>query len=285
MKDIGEDNITDEVLAAVVGGENRRVQEISVALIKHCHAFISEVEPTQAEWEAGIEFLTRVGQKCTDKRQEFILLSDTLGISMLVDAINHRKDNGATQSTVLGPFFVESRPSLPLGANMSEGIEGTPMFVSGRVMSEDGTPIPGAIVDAWHADEEGFYDVQTLDDLAMRGKFKADDEGHFWFWSVKPRAYPIPDDGPVGDMLKAQGRHPYRPEHVHFKIESTGFQSLTTHLFIDGDKYLDSDVVFGVKADLVTQYTERKAGAVADGSVCPTDFVELNYDFVLATDG
>lgn len=284
MKDINEDNLTDEVLSAVSRGENPRVQEVSTALIRHLHAFVNEVEPTQEEWEYGIEFLTRVGHMCDDKRQEFILLSDTLGVSMLVDAINHRKPDGATKSTVVGPFFVEARPVLPLGANMSEGIEGIPMFVNARVVDGDGNPIAGASVDAWHSDEEGFYDVQKLDELAMRGRFEADADGRFWFWSVKPRFYPIPDDGPVGDMLKAQGRHPYRPEHVHFMIAADGHKKLTTHLFIEGDEYLDSDVVFGVKADLVTRYVERKAGVASDGSKCDVDFVELNFDFVLNKD-
>ena len=281
MRDLDQNTITDEALGAVAGAASPRVREVSQALVRHLHAFVREIEPTQAEWEYGIDFLTRVGQMCSAVRQEFILLSDTLGVSMLVDTINHQKPEGATETTVLGPFFVESRPELPLGANMSEGLPGTPMYVSGTVRDLEGRPLAGAVIDCWHSDDDGFYDVQRLQDLKMRGRFRADGEGCFRFWSVRPKYYPIPSDGPVGDMLAAQGRHPFRPEHVHFMIAAPGFQTLVTHVFIDGDPYLDSDVVFGVKNSLVTRYRECDAGTAPDGSEVPVPYLVLEYDFVM----
>ncbi|MBS7706053.1 intradiol ring-cleavage dioxygenase [Chelatococcus asaccharovorans] len=282
MRDLDENTLTDETLRAVSGGSSPRVRQVSQALIRHLHAFVREVEPSQAEWEYGIDFLTRVGHMCSDVRQEFVLLSDTLGVSMLVDAINHRKPEGATETTVLGPFFVDGRPELPLGANMSDGVPGTPLFISGTVRDVAARPLAGAAVDCWHSDAEGSYDVQRSAELTMRARFRADDEGRFWFWSVRPRYYPIPNDGPVGDMLAAQGRHPFRPEHVHFMIAAPGFETLITHVFIDGDPYLDSDVVFGVKNSLVTRYRPCEAGTAPDGSVVAVPYLALDYDFVLA---
>lgn len=285
MRDLNEETITAEVVARLAGATDPRVHQISEALVRHLHAFLREIEPTQAEWAAGIDFLTRVGQKCDANRQEFILLSDTLGASMLVDAINHRTPAGATETTVLGPFFVEQRKPFPLGENMSEGVDGTPMYVSGTVHSVDGSPISGATIDVWHSDEEGFYDVQQGDELAMRGIFTADAAGRFWFWSVRPKYYPIPDDGPVGEMLAAQGRHPFRPEHVHFMISAPGFETLVTHVFAEGDPYMDSDVVFGVKNSLITPYKKHQAGTAPDGTQVDRGYVELNYDFVLKASG
>jgi hydroxyquinol 1,2-dioxygenase len=281
MRDLNEDTITEEALARVRDSATPRIRAISESLIRHLHGFVREIEPTQAEWEAGIGFLTRVGQLCSDKRQEFILPSDALGVSMLVDAINHRVPAGATETTVFGPFFVEDRRDFPLGANIAEGVEGTPMLITGSVARIDGTPLPGAAIDVWHSDDEGYYDVQQGDGLAMRGRFQADDDGKFRFWSVRPRYYPIPDDGPVGDMLKAQGRHPFRPEHVHFMIASPGCETLVTHVFADGDPYLDSDVVFGVKNSLVTKIVEHGPGIAADGRSMDEPYVQLHYDFVL----
>ncbi|APG86557.1 hydroxyquinol 1,2-dioxygenase (plasmid) [Sinorhizobium americanum CCGM7] len=281
MRDLNETTITAEALARVQGAGDPRTKAVSEALIRHLHDFIREIEPSQEEWEAGIRFLTRVGQMCTDNRQEFILLSDALGASMLVDAINHRLPEGATETTVFGPFFVEGREDFPLGANISEGVNGTPMLVTGSAASTDGKALSLAGIDVWHSDDEGFYDVQQGDDLAMRGHLLADAEGKFNFWSVRPKYYPIPDDGPVGDMLKAQGRHPYRPEHVHFMISAPGHETLVTHLFSRGDPYLDSDVVFGVKNSLVTDFVEHGPGVAADGRIMNQPYVHLHYDFVL----
>lgn len=286
MRDLTEDTLTQETLRRLQNTADPRLRQISEALVRHLHAFIKEVEPTQAEWAAGVDFLTRVGQMCDDKRQEFILLSDVLGVSMLVDAINHRMPAGATETTVLGPFFVEERPSFPLGANMAAGVSGTPLFINGTVRDVQGNTIAGATIDIWHSDEEGFYDVQHADaEPAMRGCFTTDDQGRFWLWSVRPKYYPIPSDGPVGQMLAAQGRHPFRPEHVHFMISASGYEALVTHVFAEDDPYLDTDVVFGVKNSLVTRYIEHPPGPAPDGSHRDGKFVELSYDFVLKADG
>lgn len=282
MRDLNEDTLTKETIRAVTGGKDERIRAVSEALVRHLHAFIREIEPSQAEWEFGIDFLTRVGKMCSETRQEFILLSDTLGVSMLVDAINHRQPEGVTETTVFGPFYVESRPELPLGANMSPNETGVPLFVSGTVSDIEGRPIAGASVDAWHSDDDGHYDVQVGSDLRMRARFRSDAEGRFWFWTVRPTFYPIPNDGPVGDMLAAQGRHPYRPEHVHFMIAALGQKTLVTHLFIDEDPYLDSDVVFGVKSSLVTRYRYETAGEAPDGSISLRDYLSLEYHFVLS---
>ena len=221
MRNFDEATITDAVLQRVRAAKDDRIRQVSEALVRHLHAFVREIEPTQAEWEAGIDFLTRTGQMCDDKRQEFILLSDTLGVSMLVDAINHRTPEGATETTVLGPFYVQRAPEHPLGADISGTMEGAPLLVTGTVSTAGGKPLAGAVVDVWHSDDDGYYDVQQLDEigeLAMRARFRTDENGRFWFWSIKPAAYPIPHDGPVGKMLEAQGRHPWRPAHVHFMM-------------------------------------------------------------------
>jgi hydroxyquinol 1,2-dioxygenase len=282
MRDLDETTITNEVLRVISRTPDARVRQVSEALVRHLHAFVREIEPTQDEWEFGIDFLTRVGQTCSSVRQEFILLSDTLGVSTLVDAINHRKPEGATETTVFGPFFVEDRPELPIGANMSSGVAGQPMFVSGTVRDVEGRPLAGATIDSWHSDDEGFYDVQRREEITMRARFRANEQGRFWFWSVRPKYYPIPDDGPVGEMLAAQGRHPYRPEHVHFMIAAEGQETLVTHVFIEGDPYLDSDVVFGVKNSLITNYRECPPGLAPDGTEMTVPYLSLEYDFVLS---
>jgi hydroxyquinol 1,2-dioxygenase len=207
---------------------------------------------------------------CDDKRQEFFLLSDALGVSMLVDAINHPVSEGATETTVLGPFFVQAAPDKQPGDNISGGMAGDAMIVTGSVSSVEGGPLAGAVVDVWHSDDDGYYDVQQLDkigDLAMRGRFRTDQNGNFHFWSIKPAPYPIPHDGPVGEMLEAQGRHPWRPAHVHFMISAPGHEQLVTHVFVAGDEYLDSDVVFGVKDSLIREFKRCPAGRAPDGRV------------------
>lgn len=285
MRNFDENNITAAVLERFQGAESPRVRQISEALVRHLHNFVREIEPTFEEWEGGIKFLTEIGKKCSDTRQEFILLSDTLGASMLVDAINHRLPAGATETTVLGPFFVQNAPALALGADMSPGMPGEPLFVEGAVRGVDGKPLAGAVIDAWHSDKDGYYDVQHYDEggeTTMRARFTADESGHFWFWTIVPSFYPIPDDGPVGDMLRAQGRHPYRPAHVHFTISALGHVTLVTHVFIDGDKYLDSDVVFGVKDSLIKKLERRAAGTSAGGRVIDHPYAVMAYDFALA---
>ena len=285
MRNFDETNITAAVLDKVGQGTDPRARQISEALVRHLHAFVREIEPTQAEWTAAIEFLTRTGQMCTDTRQEFILLSDTLGVSMLVDAINHRLPGDATQTTVLGPFYVQAAPEHALGADIANGMAGEPLLVEGSVTRTDGTPVAGAVVDSWHTDGDGFYDVQGpagLEGLAGRARFRTDAQGRFWFRSIVPASYPIPDDGPVGDMLKVQGRHPFRPAHVHFMVGHPGCETLVTHIFLAGDQYLDSDVVFGVKDLLIRAVERQPAGTTARGNTVDRPMAALRYDFVLA---
>ncbi|HZR92933.1 MAG TPA: intradiol ring-cleavage dioxygenase [Gaiellaceae bacterium] len=275
--------ITDAVVARMANATSPRVREISEALVRHLHAFVREVEPTLEEWFAGIDFLTRTGQMCSPTRQEFILLSDTLGVSMLVDSINHRVPGGATETTVLGPFYVADPPEQPLGADISAGKPGERLLVLGTVRGVSGEPVAGAVVDTWQSDSEGYYDVQLEGaELALRARFRADGEGRFSFWSLVPSSYPIPDDGPVGHMLRQQGRHPYRPAHVHFRIGAPGYEELVTHVFVAGDEYLDSDVVFGVKESLVHELERHEPGTAPDGTAVDTPYAVLRYDFVLA---
>jgi hydroxyquinol 1,2-dioxygenase len=284
VRDFDEHSITEAVLARVRQAPDPRAREISEALVRHLHAFVREVEPSFEEWAGAIDFLTRTGKMCDDKRQEFILLSDALGVSMLIDAINHRGAEGATETTVLGPFYVEAAPERPLGADISGGMAGEPLLVTGRVACTDGRPLAGAVVDVWHSDDEGYYDVQHLEEvggLALRARFRADWEGRFHFWTIKPKAYPIPHDGPVGRMLEAQGRHPWRPAHVHFMIAAPGHRKLVTHLFVAGDPYLDSDAVFGVKQSLVREFEQRPPGVAPDGSTLERPYFHLHYDFAL----
>ncbi len=283
MRDMTEANLTDAVLAKLAGAMNPRFQQVMTSLLRHLHAFVREAELTEAEWFAGIQFLTAVGQKCDAKRQEFILLSDTLGVSMLVDAINHRKATGATESTVLGPFYVPGAPELPNGANLATGLPGEPTLFSGRVLAVDGKPIRGAQIDTWQADAEGYYDVQrpNLDGMRLRGKFRTDAQGRFWFWTVKPTEYPIPTDGPVGQMLLSMGRHPYRPAHIHTIVSAPGCEAVTTHVFAAGDRYLDSDAVFGVKDSLVVDFVRHEPGVAPDGTKMDQPYCTVQYDFGL----
>lgn len=253
MRNIDEHTITDAVVGRLADCDSPRLKEILGALVRHLHDFAREVRLTQAEWLEGIRFLTATGQMCDDKRQEFILLSDTLGLSMLTVAMNQAKPAGATEATVFGPFHVDDAPRLRSGADIAAGAPGAPLQVDVHIVSTDGSPIAGAEVDVWQADEDGLYDVQVpgLEHRRARGVFRSDSSGCVSFRSIVPTAYPIPTDGPVGRMLVASGRHPWRPAHLHFLIEAPGHETLITHLFRDGDPYLDSDVVFGVRSSLV----------------------------------
>ena len=283
-RNLDEFTITDATLERVRNAENPRIRQIGEAVVRHLHALVREIEPTFEEWSWAIDFLTRTGKLCNEQRQEFILLSDTLGISMLVDALNHRFQGEATDTTVLGPFYVQGPPEFALGADIAGAMRGDPLFVDGIVTAADGKPLAGAIVDVWHSDADGYYDVQQLDklgELAGRARFRTDAKGRFYFWTIRPSFYPIPDDGTVGQMLKAQGRHPYRPAHVHFMIEHAGYVTLVTHVFDSEDKYLDSDAVFGVKDSLIRDYEPRPAGKAPDGKVMDRPYFHLNYDFKL----
>jgi protocatechuate 3,4-dioxygenase beta subunit len=262
-----------------------RLYEIMTALIKHLHGFVKEVEPTNEEWMAAIKFLTETGHMCTDWRQEFILLSDTLGVSMLVETINNRKPSGGTETTVLGPFHIEGAPKLKNGANISLDGKGEPMLVRGRVTNTKGKPIARALLDVWQANEDGFYDVQQKGiqpDMNLRGIFTTDEEGRYWFRSAKPKFYPIPDDGPVGKMLKALGRHPFRPAHIHFIVGAKGYQPITTHYFPPDDPYLASDAVFGVKESLIVEFKLNDSKKAMKQHGFDRPFWEVECDFVLA---
>ena len=267
--DFTEETATDAVVNSFARTADPRLREILGSLTRHLHGFVRDVEPTQAEWESAIGFLTAVGAMCDDRRQEFILLSDVLGVSMLVDAINNRKPVGATESTVLGPFHVVTSPPRELGDDIADVSEGERVLVRGRVLALDGAPIAGARVDVWHADAEGFYDVQKEDtpDQDLRGLFTTDAEGRFWFRTVLPSHYPIPDDGPVGDLLRRTSRHPYRPAHIHLIADAEGHRAVTTHLFVEGSPYLEDDTVFGVKQSLVRSVSVEGDGKVIDFDV------------------
>ncbi|EBA06872.1 intradiol ring-cleavage dioxygenase [Sagittula stellata] len=272
-----ETGSVEAVTARVSPQADARLAEVMASLVKHLHAFVKDVTLTEAEWEIAIDFLTRTGQMCSDTRQEFILLSDVLGVSMLVDAVNNRKPAGSTPSTVFGPFHVDGVPEREMGANISLDGVGEPCLFQGRVVDLDGHPIAGATVDVWSDNADGFYDVQQPDTQPQhnnRGVFRTGDDGRYWFTGIKPVSYPIPDDGPVGQMLGQLGRHPYRPAHMHFLISAPGFARLITHTFVAGDSYLESDAVFGVKAPLIVNFvaTEDAESAVR---------WRADYDFVL----
>lgn len=253
---------------------NPRLAVVMAALVKHLHAFAKEVHLTQAEWDYGIDFLTKTGQICSAERQEFILLSDTLGFSMLVDAINNRRPEGATENTVFGPFHVDGVPVREMGANISLDGKGESCLFEGRVVNLQGNPIAGARVDVWSDNADGFYDVQqpgVQPQHNNRGVFITGADGRYSFVGIKPVSYPIPDDGPVGQMLGHLGRHPYRPAHMHYLVTADGFERLVTHTFVGGDKYLESDAVFGVKTTLIAPFNRVEGGATLWHS--PFDFV------------
>ncbi len=279
------DQLTRDVLARLAEAPDPRIRETLGALVRHLHAFVREIAPTESEWAAAIDFLTRTGQICTDRRQEFILLSDTLGVSMLVDEINHGRGGATTETTVLGPFYVADPPDVEAGGDIARGLPGAPLFVEGFIYSQSGAPLAGAIIDVWQSDDQGRYDLQFDDpgQFFMRGRLRADDLGRFSFWSIMPRSYPIPTDGPAGALLAAAGRHAYRPAHVHFRISGAGHDDLITHVFVRGDQYLTSDVVFGVKDSLIADFEHRTRTISLVGAPIERAHRYLRYDFVLPT--
>ncbi len=291
--DFSEETSADAVAASFEAAPDR-LRTVLVSLVRHLHGFIRDVGLTQREWEAAVEFLTATGQKCDDTRQEFILLSDGLGVSMLVDAVNHRRPAGATASTVLGPFHVVDSPPRELGADIAAGVSartgGEPCLVTGRVVGTTGEPLPGALVDIWQADHRGFYDVQHPDRGAvgsLRGLFTCDDEGRFRFRTVVPAPYPIPSDRPVGVLLAATGRHPNRPAHIHVIAGAAGYEPVTTHVFVAGSPWLDSDAVFGVKRSLIREFRAVDDPAEATRNGIPNPYRHAEFDIVLqpAPDG
>jgi catechol 1,2-dioxygenase len=272
-----EETSAEVVIARMTGEVDPRLRQVMTSAIRHLHAFVKEVRPSHEEWLQAIQFLTRTGQMCSDWRQEYILLSDTLGVTMLVDAINHGHAEDVTESTILGPFYVENPPHYPNGANICLDGKGEPLRVQGRVLDPEGKPIPGATVDAWQTNEDGFYDVQqpgVQPAMNLRGIFTTDAEGRYAFRTVKPRYYPIPDDGPVGHLLRAMGRGPNRAAHIHFKVKAPGFQEVITHVFPPDCPYLEMDAVFGVKESLIGDFRQTGTAEAPDWT--------LDWDFTLA---
>jgi protocatechuate 3,4-dioxygenase beta subunit len=281
-----ESLVTEQVLASFRDATSPRLREVMSALVRHTHAFVREVRLTEREWQAGIDFLTRCGHITDDRRQEFILLSDVLGVSMLTIAVNQPPEPSATEATVFGPFFVEGSPHVPLGGDIAQGACGQPCWVEGTVRDLAGRPIGGARIEVWEADEAGRYDVQYGDDrTAARGHLFTDDEGRYAFWAVTPTPYPIPHDGPVGELLAATGRGPMRAAHLHFLVTADGCHRLVTHIFVRGDAYQDSDAVFGVKESLVVDFPEQPAGTpTPDGRELAGSWTRARFDITLVPD-
>jgi hydroxyquinol 1,2-dioxygenase len=287
-------DLAQAVIDRMADCPNPRFKEVMSALVKHAHAFVKEVQLTPEEWMTGIQFLTATGKMCDEKRQEFILLSDTLGISMLVVAIEQAKAAAKykpapgeqfrpTEATVLGPFFWEGAPELELGADIGKGNPGTPCYYYGKVTDTAGRPIAGCTLDVWSGDGEGFYDMQKGADagMALRARFRTDAQGNYSFWSIKPSYYPVPDDGPVGGMLHKMGRHPNRPGHMHTMLQAPGYERLITHIFVSDSPYIESDAVFGVRNSLVVDFKPQPAGKAPDGRTMDKPFHTATYDFRL----
>jgi hydroxyquinol 1,2-dioxygenase len=283
MRNIDEDTITQAVIARHAAASDTRVRDVMTSLVQHLHAFAREAKLTEAEWAEGIRFLTECGQLSSGRRQEVGLLSDTLGLSMLVTALNQRKPEGCTEATGFGPFHVEGAPHYDNGDDVGNGAKGEPCFVRGRVRAQDGTPIAGAEIQVWQSDADGLYDVQhaARQEHRARGVLASDADGAFHFKSIVAEAHPIPHDGPVGRMLQALGRHPWRPAHLHFMISAPGYERLVTHVFRAGDRYLDSDAVFGVRRSLVADWVRHAPGRTPDGGRSDLPFHTLDFDFVL----
>ena len=280
-----EENSVEVVTRRNRNAKDERLKQVMEVITRKLHEAVKEIEPTEKEWFEAIMFLTKTGQLCTDWRQEYILLSDVTGVSMLVDAINNRKPSGASESTVLGPFHVAAAPMREMGDNICLDAKGEDMFVHGRILSTDGKPVSGAIIDVWQANDEGFYDVQQKGiqpDFNLRGVFRTGEDGRYWFRAVKPRFYPIPDDGTVGKLLHALGRHPYRPAHLHSMIQAPGFERLITHIFDPNDAYINSDAVFGVKESLLADFKRVQDPTRARAMGFAGEFWEVEHDFLLA---
>lgn len=281
MKTLTENNLTAAVLARLAKAPNPRMKDIMTSLIRHLHGFVRETGLTPAEWKMGIEFLTAVGHITDDKRQEFILLSDTLGISAMVDLVRHsRLAAQGTDSSLLGPFYRNGAPEKPLGATIAGDTAGEAIVVRGQVTDARGTGLAGALLDVWQAAPNGMYDIQDENqpEMNLRGRFRTSADGRYEFRSLKPKSYPVPNDGPVGVLLRAQGRHPYRPAHIHFMITADGYEPLITALYIAGDSYIESDAVFGAKQSLTIGYHKGRAANGSDDKA--QDLIE--FDFTLA---
>ena len=283
MPQFDEKTITRAVIERLEGCSDPRFKQLMTSLVTHLHDYIREVKLTEKEWIEAIQFLTDVGKTCTPKRQEFILLSDTLGVSILTISLNHPPERGSIESTVLGPYYWEGAPERPLGSDLAEGVKGDPTFYSGRVLDVEGRPIAGALLDIWSGDGEGNYDMQLPGETEMRarGKIRTDAEGRYLFRSIRPNYYPVPTDGPVGKMLRAMGRHPYRPGHIHMIVSAPGYEPVTTHLFVADSPYLDSDAVFGTKDSLVVKFERCAPGRAPTGEQMSAPYYTAHYDFRL----
>lgn len=276
------DSATPAVQASFTATPDPRLRQVMQSLTRHLHAFVRDVAPSLEEWNSAIEFLTEVGKWCSDTRQEFILLSDVLGVSMLVETINGQ--DGGTESTVLGPFHMTESPQRALGDSIDLLGGSRVCVVSGTVRSTTGKPLPGATVDVWQCTDDGFYDVQQPDIQPAgngRGLFNTDEQGRFWFRTVVPSHYPIPTDGPVGRLLDATHRHPYRPAHIHFIASADGHEEVTTHAFVAGSPYIDSDAVFAVKEGLLVDFAECSDAERAAAHGVQVPFSQAQFDIVL----
>jgi hydroxyquinol 1,2-dioxygenase len=278
------EDITQSVVASFDGCDDPRLRTVLQSLVRHLHAFAEEVSLTEAEWEAGIRFLTDVGHITDERRQEFVLLSDTLGFSMLVDAMANDQSGAATESTVLGPFWAAGSPRREYGTSIAEQPSGVPAWVHGRVLDPNGDPIGGAELDVWQNGDNRLYSVQDAGapEYNLRGRFAARGDGSYAFLAVRPVSYPIPSDGPVGRMLAATGRHPWRPAHIHLVVSAPGFRTLTTHIFDAGSDYLDSDAVFAVKRSLVREFVPRSADDPERPAGAAGEWYSVENDVVLA---
>ena len=290
MASLEVNDFAQAVIDRMAECKDARFKQVMTALVKHAHAFAREVDLTPEEWMAGIQFLTATGQKCDEKRQEFILLSDTLGLSMLVVALEQARgakalagkpDAQPTEATVQGPFFWPGAPQVELGADIGEGQSGEPAYYHGRVTDTSGKPLANCAIDVWSGDGDGFYDMQKGDSMSLRAQIRTDAEGNYRFWSIRPSYYPVPDDGPVGGMLRRMGRHPNRPGHMHMMLNAPGHERLTTHIFVKDSPYLDSDAVFGVRNSLIVEFPKHEPGKAPDGRKMSKPYYTAKYDFRL----
>ena len=286
--DLTEQTLTAAVQQTFDESADERFRQVFTCLVRHLHDFAREARPTGDEWFTAMDFLERVGKISTPTRQEFVLLSDILGLSTLLDKIHQHAESSTTDSALLGPFYLKGRPTVDNGADISNGVTGTPMFVTGRVVDEHGKPVAGAHVDTWHSDGEGFYDVQQTEKLhnepAMRALLTTDEDGRFWYRSITPRYYPVPTDGPCGEILCAANRSPMRPQHVHFWFKAEGYQPLITQLFWRDDPYIGRDAVFADQGSLMADFVRHEPGIAPDGTTVDEPFVTLDWTFALATE-
>ena len=280
-----EQELVDTVVASFDGATDPRLREVMQSLVRHLHAFVRDVRLSEPEWDAAIAFLTAAGHITDDRRQEFVLLSDVLGISMQTVAVNNEAYANATEATVFGPFFVKDAPLIENGGDIAGDAPGQPCWVEGSVRDTSGAPVSDARIEVWEADEDGFYDVQYGDDrVAGRAYLESDGVGNYRFWALTPTPYPIPDDGPVGQLLAAVGRSPMRAPHLHFMVSAPGYRTLVTHIFVNGDPLLESDSVFGVKQSLVLDFEPQDAlTPTPDGrDLAGSTWTRVRFDIVLA---